>query len=158
MFYLKCNPKICSFLPDNNNRFICQFVYLTAGILVLFAAPENFTFFQVLLFIVPILIDIICSGPNSKLVKVIRWIIGIIYVLLVINCAIGLGGYIVDFENRFEVVKSMLIFGGLSARKEVIGIFLMINILIPISYFVSSPCKKTANINQQFQRKGERAL
>lgn len=81
----KCAYDACQ-LPDNNNRFILQGVYILIGIFVLLSDSKNFTYFQTMLFIFPILIDIVCSGPTNRLAWVVRWVIGVADTLIMIVC------------------------------------------------------------------------
>lgn len=148
----KCAYDKCQ-LPDNNKRFILQGIYVIIGTLILFGKSENFTFFQIILFIAPILIDILSSGSDSLPVRGARIIIGGLDVLVIIFCLVGLGGYVTDNGNSFSLVNTMLLFGGFELRKDTIGIILMANIAIPFIYYNTSPCKNVKAINMVFKRK-----
>lgn len=146
MFILaKCSYEACQ-LPDNNNRFIFQAIYICVGIFVLISNPENFTYFQIMLFIAPVLIDIACSGPANNLARVVRWAIGFLDVIILIICFLGLGGIVVQDLDSYLVVESMIFFGGFQIPKELIAVFLIVNLSIPIAYYICSPCKQSAKI------------
>ena len=101
----KCAYDACQ-LPDNNNRFILQGVYILIGIFVLLSDSKNFTYFQTMLFIFPILIDIVCSGPTNRLAWVVRWVIGVADTLIMIVCFLGLGGIIVQDDASYFIIES----------------------------------------------------
>lgn len=140
---MKCLHGECQ-LPDNNYRFIWQGVYVVVGVLVLLSDPSNFTYFQTMLFIVPVLIDIVCSGPKNKFARVVRWGMGTMDILVMVVCFLGLGGIIVQDAEGYILVDSMLLFGGVRIEKTAIAVVLVLNILIPAAYYTWSPCKKTA--------------
>ena len=141
----KCSYDVCQ-LPDNNHRFICQGIYVVVGIFVLLSNPQNFTYFQTMLFIAPVLIDIVCSGPTNKVARTVRWIIGSVDVIIMIICFLGLGGIIIQDSNSYFIVESMILFGGLQIPKVLIAILLIINLLIPAAYYTCSPCKQSAEM------------
>lgn len=101
----KCAYDACQ-LPDNNNRFILQGVYILIGIFVLLSDSKNFTYFQTMLFIFPILIDIVCSGPTNRLAWVVRWVIGVADTLIMIVCFLGLGGIIVQDDASYFIIEA----------------------------------------------------
>lgn len=67
----KCAYDACQ-LPDNNNRFILQGVYILIGIFVLLSDSKNFTYFQTMLFIFPILISFVLD----RLIDLLGWFVG----------------------------------------------------------------------------------
>lgn len=155
MFNLaKCTYDVCQ-LPDNNKRFILQGAYILIGILVLFSRPENFTFFQTMLFTFPILIDVVCCGPTNPVSLTIRWIVGVIDVLITIACVLGLDGIVVQTPTCFRFVESMLLFGGAEISKNFIAVLLFLNLMIPIAYYHYSPCKNSAKIRAALAAKRE---
>lgn len=138
----KCTYDACQ-LPDNNNRFILQGLYILIGIFVLLSNPESFTYFQTMLFVFPILIDIICSGPINRFARGVRWVIGIADTFIVIVCFLGLGGIIIQDTESYLFVESMLIFGGIAIGKIHIAVLLIANLIIPFAYYSYSPCKRS---------------
>lgn len=150
----KCSHSVCQ-LPDNNNRFILQGVYILIGVCVLLSKPENFTYFQTMLFISPILIDIVCSGPNNLLARIVRWGIGIIDTIIILICFLGLGGIIVQDTTSYFLVETMLLFGGIKFKKAHIAVLLVINLIIPVIYYTYSPCKTTAKIKDTMNTRKE---
>ncbi len=150
----KCSYDSCQ-LPDNNNRFILQGVYILVGIFVLLSAPENFTYFQTVLFISPILIDIVCSGPTNTLARLVRWGVGIADTFIMIVCFLGLGEIIVQDSMNYWLVESMLLFGGIRISKSCIAVLLIANLLVPAVYYHYSPCKKLERIKAAILSKRE---
>ena len=146
MFALaKCSYDACQ-LPDNNYRFIWQGIYVIVGIFVLLSNPQNFTYFQTMLFIAPVLIDIVCSGPTNKVARIVRWVVGSVDVIIMIICFLGLGGIVTQDSNSYFIVESMMLFGGFKISKVLIAILLIVNLLIPVAYYTCSPCKQSARI------------
>lgn len=141
----KCAYDTCP-LPDNNSRFICQGVYIIVGVLVLLSNPQNFTYFQTMLFIVPVMIDIVCSGPNNRIALAVRWVIGIMDTVVLVICLLGLGGVIGQDSESYFFVESMLLFGGFKVSKNYIAGCLILNILIPTAYYNWSPCKEAEKV------------
>lgn len=146
MFALaKCSYNACQ-LPDNNSRFIWQGIYILVGIFVLLSNPQNFTYFQTILFIAPVLIDIVCSGPANKVARIVRWIIGSVDVVIMIICFLGLGGIVIQDSNSYFIVESMILFGGFKISKTIMAILLIVNLMIPVAYYTCSPCKQSERI------------
>ena len=150
----KCAYDACQ-LPDNNNRFILQGVYILIGIFVLLSDSKNFTYFQTMLFIFPILIDIVCSGPTNRLAWVVRWVIEVADTLIMIVCFLGLGGIIVQDDASYFIIESMLLFGGFRIDKGFIAVLLIANLSIPAAYYNYSPCKKSVKIKTVLMSKKE---
>ena len=154
MFVLKCLHGECQ-LPDNNYRFIWQGVYVAVGVFVLLSDPGNFTYFQTMLFLAPVLIDIVYSGPQNRFVRMVRWGIGAMDVIVMVVCFLGLGGIIVQDTEGYIIVDSMLLFGGFRIEKAAIAVVLVLNILIPAAYYTCSPCKKSAKARAALTTKRE---
>lgn len=150
----KCHYESCQ-LPDNNKRYIMQGAYILIGIFVLLSRPENFTFFQTMLFTCPILIDIVCAGPTNRLSMIVRWIIGVADSLIIIACVLGLGGVVVQTATSYSIVESMLLFGGLAISKTAVAILLVANLIIPVVYYVWSPCKTSMKEKKELMMKRE---
>lgn len=136
------------YLPENNNKFLLQVVYVIIGIFVLLSKPENFTYFQTLLFVSSILIDIISFGPVNKVAHFIRWVIGVFDTLIVIVCFLGLGGIIGQTPNTYFFVDTMRLLGGFCINKDFIALILIANLAIPFAYYNYSPCKKNLKIKE----------
>lgn len=150
----KCPYAVCQ-LPDNNKRYIFQFIYILVGILVLLSEPENFTYFQMLLFISPILMDVVCSGPKNPLAYFIRWAVGIVDAIIILICFLGLGGVIVQDTTSYSLIETMLLFGGIKFKKSVIATLLIVNLIIPVIYYTYSPCKAAIEIKNKMNARKE---
>lgn len=148
----KCTYDVCQ-LPDNNTRFLFQAIYIVVGIAVLLSKPENFTFFQTILFVIPVLIDIVCSGPSNIPALLVRWVIGIADILIIILCILGLGGIIAQDIDNYFFINSMRLFGGLKISKNIIAGLLVANLVIPFAYYNYSPCKKSMAIKKALEKR-----
>lgn len=149
----KCPYADCP-VPENNNRFLLQIVYILIGIFVLLSKPENFTYFQTILFLAPILIDIVCSGPDNFIAYCVRWIIGVADVFIIFICILGLGGIVEETDSAYYLVHSMLLLGGISITKNFIGVLLIANLAIPVAYYFYTPCKATMKVRVALSAKG----
>ena len=150
----KCSHNTCQ-LPDNNNRFIFQGVYIFIGICVLLSKPENFTYFQTMLFVSPVLIDVVSSGPQNPLALFVRRVIGTVDTIIVLICILGLGGIITQDTTSYLFVDTMLLFGGFKFDKTLIAGLLVVNLIVPAIYYTYSPCKAAAKIKAVVTAKKE---
>lgn len=150
----KCVYNSCQ-LPDNNYRFLFQIVYILVGAFVLLSSPDNFTFFQTILFIAPVFADIVCSGPTNKVALTFRWILGSIDVFIILICILGLADIISQDSDSYFIVESMVLLGGLKISQVFIAILLVANLSIPIAYYFYSPCKKNSAIKAGVTAKRE---
>lgn len=150
----RCVYKSCK-LPDNNYRFVFQLFYIIVGVCVLLSSPDNFTFFQTILFIAPVFADIVCSGPTNKIARAFRWILGSIDLFVILICILGLADIIYQDADSYFIVESMVLFGGLRISLVFIALLLVANLGIPIAYYFYSPCKKNSAIKASVTAKRE---
>ena len=128
-------------LPLNNNRYLWQMLYTIFGLIVLFWKTEQFTFFQVALFVFPILIDVSYGTLESKLMNFVRKCFITLNVLFFIFCMLGLANVIDDTGNSFYVYLEVLNLH-FSVTKVRFGWVMIPNIIIPVLYYGCSPCRK----------------
>lgn len=142
--------RVCQFdqcyLPDNNKRFCFQLAYLFIGLGVLVKNPSEFTFFSLLLYTAPILLDLISTDLKGKLFKGLR--IGYIVFngIIVTFCLLGVFGFLTDENTVFKVVATSLVFPGLSIEKTKLAYPMMIDILIPVVLYVACPNKSMKKV------------
>lgn len=149
----KCKYDQCQ-LPDNNRRYILQAVYIVIGILVLCSSEETFTFFQMMLFTAPILIDIACANPGGLPLEIVRWFVGIIDAAIVILSVLGLGGVVTIDAEKVSFISTMVLLGGVSISKRLVSILLFTNLIVPIAYYVGSPCRSVGAMVASANKKG----
>lgn len=146
----RCPYEQC-YLPENNNRFLVQLIYLIVSLCVLIQAPEQFNFFSLFLYLVPILMDLICSPVTGKILRSVRRLfIGCDAVLLTF-VLLGMLQIIEDTGPDFCVVGSALVFSGLTVSKRSLCWVLMFNLMIPVMYWVGSPSKRRKEQMQEMK-------
>lgn len=146
----KCQFNECQ-LPENNNRYYWQIAYVVIGFFVLFRSEKDFNFFQTFLFISPIFFDILYSGANTRLLRILRLTFGILNALVLIGCILGFAGIVEDTGESFVFVQESISLGGMYIKKKMLANLLWVNIFIPVIYLISSPCK-AGNLMTQFAK------
>lgn len=128
-------------LPVNNNRYLLQGLYVIFGLAVLCRKMEQFTFFQVGLFIFPILIDISYGTLDSKIMDFVRKLFLGLNIFLFTVCMLGLVGIVSDTGDTFFVKLEVFDFR-FSLTKAHFGMLMSPNIAVPFLYYGCSPCRK----------------
>lgn len=136
----KCMYGDCQ-LPKNNNRYAWQVIYIFVGLFVLYRSPADFNFFQTFLFVTPIMIDIAYNGMSTKWLNVVRLIIGVVNALVLIGCLFGMAGLIEDKDTFFKISDTVIYFHGACVSKTIMGGVLAANLVVPIIYWIGSPCQ-----------------
>lgn len=137
----KC-PYIKCYLPDDNKKYIVQFGYLALSIVFLIKDSAEFTFFSILMFTAPILIDLISTDLKGKIFNSIKNLYILVNGGFVVFCIAGLGGFFIDDVNNFSIIKSAMILPGASFDKKYLLIPMVFDLLIPITMFYACPSKK----------------
>lgn len=150
----KCPYAEC-YLPDNNRKYWVQLVYLLVSILLLVKNPKECTFFSLLMFTAPILIDLSSTELRGKLYRVIQIVFLILNILLIVFCVAGLGGVILDNSKNFLVCSTAMFFSGQRIDKRFFLIPMFLDLLVPVVMFYACPSKKARGIivTGQKQRK-----
>lgn len=131
------------YLPDNNVKYIIQFVYLIASGLFLIKKSEEFTFFSVFLFIAPILLDLVYTRFRGKLYTTINWFYIIINASIALFCFAGMFGFFVDGGEFFAVSGEAMVCAGKMFKKKCLLIPMTIDLLVPVMMHRACPSKKT---------------
>lgn len=134
-----CEHNGCK-LPKNNYRYLWQFVYTFVGLTILLLREEDFTFFQIFLFTVPILIDIAYSTLESKIMNAVRIVFCIGNAIILVLCMLGLVGAIVDTGSSFAINLEVLNFK-FELPKTTMAVIMGPNLAVPLIYFGCSPCR-----------------
>lgn len=141
----KCIYEECK-LPKNNNHYFWQIGYMLIGLGVLFFSAKDFTFFQTFLFIAPVALDIFNAGFTTKTVNVLRVCFGVLDAALLVGCFLGMLGVIKDVETEFMISKTFLYWPGVAIEKKIVGYVIALNLIVPIVFYIGSPCQDTQNI------------
>lgn len=138
----KCPYEEC-YLPDNNTKYLIQFAYLFASGLFLIKDSKEFTFFSVLMFVAPILLDLVYTRFKGKLYTIINWIYIALNSCIAVFCFAGMFGFFVDNCDSFAIADSAMVFSGLTFGKKLLLIPMVVDLLIPIMMHRACPSKKT---------------
>ena len=137
-----CEYKEC-YLPENNNKYIVQFGYLLFSGIYLIADKEEFTFFSLLMFTLPIILDLVYNSFPVKLYKKINTLYLFINIVIGIFCFMGMVGIFVDSGDGFYFSDNSLLLPGKGFEKKYLLFPLCANMLIPIMMYYANPSKST---------------
>ena len=141
---------ICAYngcmLPANNRRYLIQFIYLAISVIFLFRDSGAFTFFAVMMYVFPILLDLAASPLRGKVFKTIRYVLVAANALALVFCLSGLFGFFIDDGEAFSIVKTAMIGPGLSFSKKKLIVPMVIELLVPIILYFGSPTKKSMHV------------
>lgn len=138
----KCAYPECM-LPESNTKYLIQIFYLSISILFLFKSSSDFTFFAILMYSAPILLDLAYSEMKGGVWDKIKFTFIVLNGVVVSLCFLGLFGVLIDANNSFEVVETALLFPGFSIEKEKLAIPMLFELLVPVSMYIGSPTKNT---------------
>lgn len=144
----RCPYKEC-YLPENNNKYFGQFVYLVISLGVLIGSPEQFNFFSLALYIAPILLDLIGTSVDKG--NILRIIFTVLNIILLIFVLLGMFQLIDDNGSTFSVIESALLFSGFSIKKGWLALALLPNVAIPLVFWIGAPCKKKKQRMQEMK-------
>lgn len=150
----KCPYKDC-YLPDNNNKYWVQFVYLIISVAVLIKNEKEFTFFSLLMFTVPIVLDLTSTSFNGWVYKVIGLGFIILNTAIAVFCLLGMIGFFVDDGSTFSVGTSVMVFAGKKFDKKLLLWPMVSDLFIPVVMYSACPSKRMKKVFdiQQQQRK-----
>jgi hypothetical protein len=143
------------YLPDNNNKYWVQVVFLVISGTVLIAKKSDFTFFSILMFVAPSVMDLIGTKLRSRIYNVIRRIFVTLNVVIIVFCACGLAGFFVDGGETFYISAEAVILGGVGFNKKYILFLMLANLVSPILMITASPCKKSKVMLAAMKNKSE---
>ena len=141
MAKVECVYEECM-LPSNNTYYLWQIGYMLIGLGVLFFRIENFTFFQTLLFLFPVILDIWNTNITAGWLKFVRVCFGVLDVALLICCLLGMSGVLQDTGKSFVVSQDYMYFSGQGIEKTTVGIIIAFNLIVPVMFYIGAPCQK----------------
>lgn len=144
----KCPYSECM-LPDNNNYYKWQVIYIIVSAVYLAHDYSEFTFISVFLFMAPILFDLFFAKFNLKILKFLKVIFITLDVGIIFISFFGLIG-VVEQENKiFHISSTSMIMPNFSVDKKFILFIVLLNILVPVMLYIGSPTKKTEEVNKE---------
>lgn len=148
----KCPYKEC-YLPDNNNKYWVQLVYLIISVAILIKNEKEFTFFSLLMFTAPILMDLTSTRFEGKLYNAIGNGYIILNTVIAVFCLLGMFGLFVDNGSTFSVDESAMVFAGAQMEKKTLLWPMVLDLLIPTVMYNACPSKRAKKILEKQQRK-----
>ena len=136
----KCPYKEC-YLPNNNKKYLYQFVYLLVSGLYLLVDENEFTFFAILMFTAPILLDLVSTELDGKLYRFFSGLYITINTALAVFSFAGMFGLFVDVGNAFAITEKAMLLANASCPKKFLLIPLTIDLFIPLMMYHACPSK-----------------
>lgn len=137
----KCEYTECM-LRDNNNNYILQFVYLLPATLVFILDVRQFTFFAIILYVAPIIIDTWCTNSNNPKLNIVIKAFFWVNLSIAVICFIGLSGIIENRDTYFVIGEFAADFSGKQLEKRACVKLFLADLAVPIMLYIGSPCKK----------------
>lgn len=148
---VKCEYNECK-LPKTNRRFLIQTIYLIISALIFLKNAEDFTFFPILMYTAPIIIDLCYNDVEIKFIEIIKWFFIALNLILGIFCILGWNGIIIDNGDSFSLVETALIDVDFVINKHWLFWPLCSNILVPIIFFFGCPTQKVNKVIKFFRK------
>lgn len=130
--------------------YLWQFVFIIFGVLSFLFSKNDFTFFNILLFLVPIIFDLLYNEMKSTPLNILKKIFVVINCLCVIICVVGIT---MLKENNLTVYGEVLYIIGeidLSVIKKFMFYVLISNVIVPVMFYFGRPCLKNLNAVETF--------
>ena len=141
----RCPYKEC-YLPDNNAKYWIQMAYLLVSGLYLVMDEKAFTFFSILMFTAPILLDLASTTLNGRAYNFIYKAYIFMNAAIAVFCLSGMFGFFVDAGGSFSVKEGSMILEGVNIPKKWFLWPLVAELFIPIMMYNACPTKKTREI------------
>lgn len=138
--FRRCVYQKC-FLPENNNIYWWQFGFIWFGVLCFLFLKSEFSFFNILLFLLPIVFDLFYNEVEAPCLVFTRKVFIAMDLVCIVICFVGITMFT---ENGITVSVSAL-FGlkfNLSFLKTVMFYILWANTGVPLVFLVGRPCAK----------------
>ena len=140
-----CPYREC-FLPENNNKYWVQLAYLCVSMLFLISNEKEFTFFSLLMFTAPILLDLTSTTIDGILFKWIFWIFSAMNAVIAVFCVSGMFGVFEDAGSAFVVTGTSMLFPEMSIDKRLFLVPLILNVCIPVMMVFACPTKSSKKV------------
>lgn len=147
----ECYYERC-WLPKDNKKYFWQAGIITFSILVLFVAEESFSFFPLFLVVSPVMLDIVNTELKSKACNAVRLLFGILNGILLLCSFLGFAQVLVDTGSCFAFPSTFLFWPGLEIKKQYIGIAALLDIMVPLIFWIGAPCQKALRTLEMSRR------
>lgn len=133
-------------LPASNWKFYIQGMVVWGCFWGLLKNQDEFTFFPIILFVLPELLDISGSKLKGRLFKIVKIAIYGTDFIILSFCICGLAGFLANEPDKFVVLETAIILPNYWISKYIIIPFLIPSLLAPWVLGKASPTKQTAQI------------
>lgn len=136
-----CPYETCK-LPEHTYNYLAQFFYLAVAYLFLIRSNVDFSATNIVLYITPIAIDLVCSRRCSGLPGIIQMIL---YVTVIGVAVIGISSILGFFETTSEafiVSGNAVLFSGVAIKKSWLAKILILPLLTPWVLSVGTVTRK----------------
>lgn len=133
-----CTYEECP-LPKNNNRYCIQLIYLLVSIAFLVLKPGEFTFLAVMMFTLPIVLDLRSTNFRSPFLTRIKFVFLVFNIFVLLFCVLGAFGCIIDEGDLYSIPSEAIVFADKAFSKKYIAIFLVIDLCVPVTFWFGAP-------------------
>lgn len=140
------DEEVCSFgsckLPAHTHNYAAQFIYLILAYVFLIRHISEFNATNIVLFIIPIAIDLAFSNKCKGFPRIIQLIL---YFIVIFCSFIGVSsifGFFETTETSFIVNPDAVLFSGLELSKEALACILLVSIFTPYILAVGTVTRK----------------
>ena len=138
-----CDYKNCG-LPESNGVFLIQFLYMVIVFLVLIKDFTGVTILNMVLFIAPSTIDVICFKHQGKVNFVFKSVFIAIIIVIVVFAVMIAADELTDKGGYYLVANTFPIIGGIGISKWVLLILSCMMSGVPLFMYFARPSKKQA--------------
>lgn len=140
-------------LPKDNQKYGVQLIFLVFSIGCIFTNSSTFSSLAILMYVVPIVIDLWTFKAITRRYKLFR------FVFLVYNSAfflfsmLGVTNFIKDTGTTFMVNEESFFMAGVIIPKTTLAFFMLVELLVPVILIFGSPSQKTIKIHRLAQKR-----
>lgn len=138
--------RICPYatckLPAHTYNYIAQFLYLLIAYFFLIRDAKEFSATNIVLYIIPIAIDLAFSSKRSGLPRIIQIILYAIVVFISIVSCCSLFGFFDATADAFVVSKDAVLFSGFMIKKTFFAVLLVFPIFTPFILSIGTVTRK----------------
>lgn len=147
-----CKHSECQ-LPLNNNRYIIQFGYMFIAIVYLSKDNSQFTFVAILLFTIPIMIDLWYADIKEDAIKAFKWFFIIYNFAIFLFCTAGMINMIVDKGDKFVILDAaVFISSDIELSKLFLSRAIMLDLMVPAVFMRGMPTQKAMEVIGAFEK------
>lgn len=148
----KCPYEQC-ILPESNNIYFFQAIFLAVCLLSLWSDIRLVTCFGIAAFVLPQTLDLLRLKVNVKSVKILKRCFLGLNILIILFCLAEWAKYFEDLHDRYRVAANALFAAGEEFGKSPVVLVLVLQILIPLGLGCGIPTKLTVAVEKSLGKK-----